>query len=41
VSKGIDKKRLDAVGFGDEHPIAPNDTDEGRQMNRRIEAKEL
>jgi len=41
VSKGIDKRRLDAVGFGDEHPIAPNDTDEGRQRNRRIEAKEL
>lgn len=41
VSKGIDKKRLDAVGFGDERPVAPNDTDEGRQMNRRIEAKEL
>jgi len=41
VSKGIDKKRLDAVGFGDEHPIAPNDTEEGRQKNRRIEAKEL
>jgi OmpA-OmpF porin, OOP family len=41
VSKGIDKKRLDAVGFGDEHPIAPNDSDEGRQKNRRIEAKEL
>ena len=41
VSKGIDKKRLDAIGFGDERPIAPNDTDEGRQNNRRIEAKEL
>jgi OOP family OmpA-OmpF porin len=41
VSKGIDKKRLDAVGFGDEHPLAPNDTDDGRQKNRRIEAKEL
>jgi outer membrane protein OmpA-like peptidoglycan-associated protein len=41
VSKGIEKKRLDAVGFGDERPIAPNDTDEGRQKNRRIEAKEL
>ncbi len=41
VSKGIDKKRLDAVGFGDERPIAPNDADEGRQRNRRIEAKEL
>jgi outer membrane protein OmpA-like peptidoglycan-associated protein len=41
VSKGVDKKRLDAIGFGDERPIAPNDTDEGRQKNRRIEAKEL
>jgi outer membrane protein OmpA-like peptidoglycan-associated protein len=41
VSKGIDKKRLDAIGFGDERPIAPNDTEEGRQKNRRIEAKEL
>jgi OmpA-OmpF porin, OOP family len=41
MSKGIDKKRLDAIGFGDERPIAPNDTDEGRQKNRRIEAKEL
>jgi outer membrane protein OmpA-like peptidoglycan-associated protein len=41
VSKGIDKKRLDAIGFGAERPIAPNNTDEGRQKNRRIEAKEL
>ena len=41
VSKGVDKKRLEAIGFGDERPIAPNDTDEGRQKNRRIEAKEL
>jgi OmpA-OmpF porin, OOP family len=41
VSKGIDAKRLEAIGFGDERPIAPNDTDDGRQKNRRIEAKEL
>jgi outer membrane protein OmpA-like peptidoglycan-associated protein len=41
VAKGIDGKRLDAVGFGAERPIAPNNTDEGRQKNRRIEAKEL
>src|SRR4051812_14156960 len=41
VSKGIEKKRLDAVGFGDEPPIAPNDTDAGRKKTRRIEAKEL
>ncbi|HLK92106.1 MAG TPA: OmpA family protein [Polyangia bacterium] len=41
VSKGIDKSRLTAVGEGDERPVAPNDSDEGRQRNRRIEAREL
>jgi outer membrane protein OmpA-like peptidoglycan-associated protein len=41
VSKGVDRSRLKAAGYGDERPIAPNDTDEGRQKNRRIEAKEL
>lgn len=41
VGKGIDGSRIDAVGFGDERPIAPNDTDEGRQKNRRIEVQEL
>lgn len=38
VSKGIDADRIKAVGYGDEKPIAPNDTSEGRQQNRRIEA---
>lgn len=41
VKKGIDASRIDAVGYGDEQPIASNDTPEGRQENRRIEAKEL
>jgi OOP family OmpA-OmpF porin len=41
ISKGIDGSRLQAVGYGDERPIAANTTDEGRQKNRRIEAKEL
>jgi outer membrane protein OmpA-like peptidoglycan-associated protein len=41
ISKGIDGSRIDAVGFGDTRPIAPNDTPEGRQRNRRIEAREL
>ncbi len=38
VSKGIVADRIKAVGYGDEKPIAPNDTSEGRQKNRRIEA---
>ncbi len=41
IEKGIDGSRIEAVGYGDERPIAPNDTREGRQKNRRIEAIEL
>lgn len=41
VSKGIDRGRIEAVGFGDQQPVASNDTEEGRQQNRRIEAVEL
>ena len=40
VAKGIDASRIQAVGYGDERPIAGNDTPEGRQQNRRIEAME-
>jgi outer membrane protein OmpA-like peptidoglycan-associated protein len=41
ISKGIDASRVTAVGYGDERPIASNNTAEGRQQNRRIEAQEL
>ena len=41
VSKGIDGGLIEAAGFSDEKPIASNDTDEGRQQNRRIEATEM
>jgi OOP family OmpA-OmpF porin len=37
----VDGARIEAVGYGDERPIASNDNDEGRQQNRRIEAIEL
>ncbi len=36
-SKGIDPKRLSAIGYGEYHPVAPNDTPEHRQLNRRVE----
>lgn len=34
---GIDSARLSATGYGEYQPVAPNDTDEGKHMNRRIE----
>jgi outer membrane protein OmpA-like peptidoglycan-associated protein/tetratricopeptide (TPR) repeat protein len=39
VSKGIASTRLTYVGYGFTKPIATNDTEEGRQMNRRTEFK--
>ena len=35
--KGIEKIRLSFMGFGESKPIATNDTDEGRALNRRTE----
>ncbi|MFT3769140.1 MAG: OmpA family protein [Minicystis sp.] len=37
VKKGIDPHRLTAKGYGLTKPRATNDTDEGRQKNRRVE----
>jgi chemotaxis protein MotB len=34
---GLDPTRLHAAGYGETDPIAKNDTDEGRQQNRRVE----
>ncbi len=37
VQRGIDPRRLAAIGFGATRPIAPNDTEAGRALNRRVE----
>jgi outer membrane protein OmpA-like peptidoglycan-associated protein len=36
IKLSIDKARLAAEGYGEQHPVASNDTEEGRQQNRRI-----
>lgn len=35
--KGIEANRFSVVGMGKAEPIASNDTDEGRSLNRRVE----
>jgi chemotaxis protein MotB len=37
ASKGVNSNLLSATGFGDTHPVASNDTPQGRAKNRRIE----
>lgn len=39
VSIGVPRERLIAKGYADTQPIADNKTEEGRQLNRRVEAK--
>ena len=34
---GVARRRLKAVGYGEDQPIARNDTERGRARNRRIE----
>lgn len=36
VEKGVPAERLRAVGLADTEPIAPNNTEDGRQKNRRV-----
>jgi len=36
-SERVDLGRLSAVGRGETEPVAPNETDEGRAQNRRVE----
>ncbi len=38
---GIDRKRIEIVGYGGSKPIAPNDSEENRAKNRRVEIKVL
>jgi len=37
TNMGIDPFRIEYIGLGESSPVASNDTEEGRQMNRRTE----
>lgn len=37
LERGISFDRIDAIGFGEDKPIADNETPVGRQQNRRVE----
>ena len=41
IERGIDKNRIQAEGRGESQPIDTNDTEEGRQNNRRVEIEIL
>ena len=34
---GVDAQRIQTVGYGEEYPVASNDTPASRAMNRRVE----
>jgi OOP family OmpA-OmpF porin len=37
VAQGIEPGRITAVGYGETYPVVSNDTEAGRQQNRRVE----
>ena len=39
IGKGIAKERVSAEGYGETQPASTNDTEEGRQLNRRKEVR--
>ena len=39
TNRGVDAKRMEIVGYGKRKPLVPNDSEENRALNRRVEIK--
>ena len=37
LGRGVPRNRLEYRGYGPDNPVAPNDSPEGRALNRRVE----
>src|SRR5690606_18042820 len=37
VTQGVERDRLEAIGYGNEKPLQSDATEEGREANRRVE----
>ena len=37
VERGVAEDRLNPVGYGESRPVVPNDSDENRSRNRRVQ----
>jgi outer membrane protein OmpA-like peptidoglycan-associated protein len=41
VGQGVSPAQASVTGYGEKQPVAPNDTEDGRAKNRRVELKRL